>query len=101
MGYLVMLWLDLTNAYGLKPNKVVEPSLVQHLVPSKGLGLNHYRNYRLLWVTLGYAKSDCHWLKQWIITYCTISVMLFTLAMNMLLKAAEIECRGPLPMCGV
>ncbi|XP_030004234.1 uncharacterized protein LOC115429122 [Sphaeramia orbicularis] len=30
-----------------------------------------------------------------IITGCTISVTLFTLAMNMLIKAAEPECRGP------
>lgn len=30
-----------------------------------------------------------------IITRCTISVILFSLAMNMLIKSAEPECRGP------
>ncbi|KAK7889536.1 hypothetical protein WMY93_025096 [Mugilogobius chulae] len=37
-----------------------------------------------------------HRLEKGIITGCTISVTLFALAMNMLVKSAEPECRGPL-----
>ena len=45
--------------------------------------------------------SDRHQLEVGIITGCTISVILFALAMNMLVKAAEPECRGPLSKSGV
>ena len=31
-----------------------------------------------------------------IITGCTVSVILFSLAMNMLVKSAEVKCREPL-----
>jgi len=36
-----------------------------------------------------------------IITGCTISVIFFTLAMSMLVKSAEVQCRGPLTKSGV
>lgn len=36
-----------------------------------------------------------------IIASCTISVILFMLAMNMLAKGAQTECRGPLSKSGV
>lgn len=35
-----------------------------------------------------------------IITGCTISVPLFSLAMNIIVKSAEVECRGPLSRSG-
>ena len=36
-----------------------------------------------------------------IITGCTMSAILFSLTMNMLVKATEVECRGPLFRSGV
>ncbi|KAK0146299.1 hypothetical protein N1851_014401 [Merluccius polli] len=45
--------------------------------------------------------SDWHQLEVGIIPDCTISVTLFALAMNMVVKAAEPECRGPLSKSGV
>ena len=45
--------------------------------------------------------SDWHQLEVGIITGCTISLTLFALAMNMLVKAAAPECRGPLSKSGV
>ena len=39
-------------------------------------------------------------LERGIITGCTISATLFALAMNMLIKAAEVECRGPTTKSG-
>lgn len=42
-----------------------------------------------------------HWLEKSIITGCTISMILFLLAMNMLVKSAEVEYRGPLTKSGV
>lgn len=101
-GDLAVLWLDLTNAYGSIPHKLVELALHRHHVPSKikDLILDYYNNFRLR-VTSGSVTSDWQRLGKGIITSCTISVILFTLAMNMVVKAAEVECRGPLSKSGV
>ncbi|XP_057679566.1 uncharacterized protein LOC130908003 [Corythoichthys intestinalis] len=101
-GDLSVLWLDLTNAYGSIPHKLVELALHLHHVPSKikDLILDYYGNFRIR-VTSGSVTSDWHRLEKGIITGCTISVVLFALAMNMVVKAAEVECRGPLSRSGV
>ena len=56
---------------------------------------NHwdYHNFQMRTV-LGNTTSAWHYLERGIITGCTISATLFALAMNMLIKAAEVECRG-------
>ncbi|XP_063058826.1 uncharacterized protein LOC134452393 [Engraulis encrasicolus] len=101
-GDLTVLWLDLANAYGSIPHKLVEVALLQHHVPTKviDLILDYYSNFRLR-VTAGSGTSDWHRLEKGIITGCTISVILFALAMNMIVKSAEVECRGPLTKSGV
>ncbi|KAI4876470.1 hypothetical protein NFI96_017397 [Prochilodus magdalenae] len=99
---LLVLWLDLANAYGSIPHKLVEITLDRHHIPHKikDLVLNYYGNFRLR-VTSGSITSNWHRLEKGIITGCTISVILFALAMNMLVKAAETECRGPLSKSGI
>ncbi|XP_054628013.1 uncharacterized protein LOC129179159 [Dunckerocampus dactyliophorus] len=101
-GDLVVLWLDLASAFGSIPHKLVETTLDRHHVPRKikDLILNYYGNFRLR-VTSGSTTSDWHRLEKGIITGCTISVSLFALAMNMVVKAAERECRGPLSKSGI
>ncbi|XP_059199347.1 uncharacterized protein LOC131979398 [Centropristis striata] len=101
-GDLAVLWLDLTNAYGSIPHKLVEVALERHHVPQKvkHLILDYYSKFSLR-VSSGEMTSDWHQLEVGIITGCTISVTLFALAMNMLVKAAEPECRGPLSKSGV
>ncbi|XP_041934289.1 LOW QUALITY PROTEIN: uncharacterized protein LOC121697073, partial [Alosa sapidissima] len=101
-GDLTVLWLDLANAYGSIPHKLVEVALLQHHVPKKviELILDYYSNFRLR-VTVGSGTSDWHRLEKGIITGCTISVILFALAMNMIVKSAELEWRGPLTKSGV
>lgn len=68
-------------------------------VPSniKDFILDYYNNFR---ITAGSSTSDWHRLEKGIITGCTISVTLFFLAMNMVVKSAEVECRGPLTKSG-
>lgn len=46
---LVVLWLDLANAYGSIPHKLVETTLNRYHVPSKikDLLLDYYNNFRL------------------------------------------------------
>ncbi|XP_035990671.1 uncharacterized protein LOC118562404 [Fundulus heteroclitus] len=101
-GDLAVLWLDLANAYGSIPHKLVELALHLHHVPSKikDLILDYYNDFRMR-VTSGSETSDWHRIGKGIITGCTISVVLFSLAMNMVVKSAEVECRGPLTKSGV
>ncbi len=101
-GDLVVLWLDLANAYGSIPHKLVELALHLHHVPCKikDLILDYYNNFRMR-VTSGSETSDWHCIRKGIITGCTISVILFALAMNMVVKSAEVECRGPLTKSGI
>ncbi|XDV27663.1 hypothetical protein PO909_031163 [Leuciscus waleckii] len=95
-GDLATLWLDLANAYGSIPHKLVETALVRHHVPVKirNLIMDYYNNFSAR-VSSGQVTSSWHQLEKGIITGCTISVSLFSLAMNMIVKSAEVECRGP------
>ena len=101
-GNLAVLWLDLANAYGSIPHKLVEEALRRHHVPSSisALILDYYNNF-MLRVTSGTTTSNWHRLERGIITGCTISATLFSLAMNMIVKSAEMECRGPVAESGV
>ena len=101
-GDLAVLWLDLANAYGSIPHKVVEVALDKYHVPSKisDLILDYYDNFKMSFAS-GEITSDWHRLERGIITGCTISATLFTLAMNMIVKSAEMECRGPTTRTGV
>lgn len=47
------------------------------------------------------TTSEWHKNEKGIITGCTISVILFVLAMNTLVKSVEVQCRGPLSKSGV
>ncbi len=95
-GNLVVLWLDLVNAYGSIPHKVVECALQRHHVPVgiTKLIMDYYNEFHLR-VSTGPVTSDWCRLEVGIITGCTISVTLISLAMYMLVKSAEPECRGP------
>ncbi len=46
-GDLATLWLDLTNAYGSIPHKLVETALTRHHVPEKicNLIMDYYNNF--------------------------------------------------------
>lgn len=97
-GDLAVLWLDLTNAYGSIPHKLVKEALNRHYIPKqfRDLIMDYYANFRLR-VSSGSTTSVWHKLEKGIITGCMISVILFALAMNMLVKSAEVQCRGPHP----
>ncbi|XP_063054019.1 uncharacterized protein LOC134448252 [Engraulis encrasicolus] len=100
-GNLSVLWLDLANAFGSIPHQLVQLTLVKHHVPSRCRDLiaDYYNNFRMR-VSAGATPSSWHKVDIGIITGCTISVTLFSLAMNMLTKSAEPECRGPLMSSG-
>ncbi|KAJ3593117.1 hypothetical protein NHX12_005454 [Muraenolepis orangiensis] len=93
MDNLSVLWFDLENAFGSITHKLVQFTLTKHHVPSRCRDLiaDYYSNFRMR-VSSGAITSSWHKVEIGIIT---ISVTLFYLAMNMLTKSAEPECRGP------
>ena len=101
-GDLTVLWLDLANAYGSMPHKLVEEALMRHhVLPSVcDLIADYYKNFQLRACSSS-VTSEWQTLEKGIITGCTMSAVLFSLTMNMLVKAAEVECRGPLSRSGV
>lgn len=74
-------------------------ALTRHNVTEriKDLILDYYISFSLRFTS---GTAAWHRLEKGIITGCTISVPLFALAMNMLVKAAEVECRGSLSRFG-
>lgn len=101
-GALVVLWLDLANAYGSMPHKLVLETVERHHVPAlvKDLIMDYYSDFNLR-VSSGVTTSEWYRLEVGIITGCSISVILFALAMNILVTSAEPECRGPKSKSGI
>ena len=66
----------------------------------RGAKVTYYSQFHLR-ISSGSVTSDWYRLKREIITGCTISATLFTLAMNMLVKSAKTECRRPVSISGV
>ncbi len=81
--------------------QAVKEALTRHHVPETicNLILDYYNSFRLR-VSSGTVTSAWQRLEKGIITGCTISVSLFVLAMNMIVKSAEVECRGPMSRSG-
>ena len=73
-GDLAVLWLDLANAYGSIPHKLVEEALKRHHVPGKisELILGYYDNFQIR-ISSKILISDWHRLERGIITGCTLS----------------------------
>ena len=77
--------LDLTNANGSFPISWCKQHWIGTMSPGKmrDLILDYYKSFKLR------VTSEWHRLEKGIITGCTISVILFALAMNMLVKSAS------------
>jgi hypothetical protein len=101
-GDLAVLWLDLANAYGSMPHNLVEFMMKRYHMPEdiQQLITNYYDGFRMRFTASNFTTS---WqrLEVGIITGCTISVILFAAAMNLLAKSVEWECRGPKTNTGV
>lgn len=78
---------------GLYPHVLVQTTLTKHYVPLHIVDLIlDYNDHFRIRVSELEVISELHKLEVGIITGCTISVTLFALAMNMIVKSAE--CRG-------
>lgn len=101
-GDLAVLWLDLTNAYGTIPHKLVELTLKTYHVPERFQKLLQcYFNKFKMRFTCGDVTTDWQRLEVGIVTGCTISVILFSAAINLLVKSAEKVHRGAMLATGV
>ncbi|XP_063448172.1 uncharacterized protein LOC134727719 [Mytilus trossulus] len=101
-GELAVVWLDLANAYGTVPHKLVELMLERYHVPYGVRELiREYFNHLQLRFTVGDFTTSWQRLEVGIVTGCTISVILFSAAMNMIVKSVEKKSRGPWMKSGV
>jgi hypothetical protein len=60
----------------------------------------YYSDFQLRFTANDFV-TEWHKLEVGIITGCTISVILFATAMNLISKSAEAECRGPVTLSGM
>lgn len=86
---------------GSRIHKLVKEALNQHHITGKvwALTSDYYSSFSLRDFALS-STSEQHKLEKRIITGCTISVILLMFSLNMLVKSAEVLCRGPLTKSG-
>ena len=101
-GGMSVVWLDLTNAYGSIPHKLVAETLNRYHVPNEIQNmLAQYSERFYIRFNVGERTTNWQRLEKGIITGCTISVIIFTSAVNLIAKSAEKECKGPLMRSGI
>lgn len=94
---LSVVWLDLAKAYPNVPHQLIYKALEQYQVPSEVIKLvrSHMDSLQMRFSVQDFTTK---WqrLEKGIMAGCTISVSLFVAAMNLLLKAGESQCKGPI-----
>ena len=99
---LTVVWLDLANAYGSIPHQLIKVALQHYHIPDHASKLitSYFSNIHLRFSTESF-ETDWIELQKGIVTGCTISVILFIMGMNLIIKAAERETRGPKTSTGI
>ena len=89
---LDVVWLDLANAYGSVPHKVLKLAMEHFWFPSEvqDLLMSYYDNFVMRFST-GEFTTGWQRLEVGIAAGCTISVVLFVLVMEMILKSTSTE----------
>ena len=87
---LNVVWLDLANAYGSVPHKLLKEAMQFFYVPDPVIKLmmQYYDCFRMRFSTKTFC-TEWHRLEVGIAQGCTISVIWFVLVMEMLLRSAE------------
>ncbi|KAK3759133.1 hypothetical protein RRG08_033378 [Elysia crispata] len=90
---LDVIWLDLANAYGSVPHQMIQLRMY-HVPEDIQVMLDDYcSGFRMRFSTNNYT-TDCISLEIGIAMGCTISPILFVMAMEVILKAAK-DSAGP------
>jgi len=101
-GDPAVIWLDLANAYGSMPHKLVQLTLERYHVPEKIRKMlqRYYDLFKMRLIVQDYTTA---WqrLEVGIVTGCTISVILFSATMNLMVKSVEKMSRGPYMASGI
>src|SRR5580692_300862 len=89
---LHVIWLDLANAYGAVPHSLLWKALETYHVPTGIIGIlrEYFKNFKMRFRTPSFTTR---WtpLEVGIAMGCSVSPILFVLAMQVLLKATEFE----------
>lgn len=92
---LSVIWLDLANAYGSVPHKIIEYALHFFHVPQQFIDyiMKYYRGFKMRFTTNKYT-TQWQELEVGIPIGCSISPVLFVLAMELLVRGAERYGKG-------
>ncbi|GFO30016.1 collagen alpha-1(iv) chain [Plakobranchus ocellatus] len=84
------VWLDLANAYGFAPHQMIQQTLrMYHILEDIQIMLeDSFNGLKMMFLTESYA-TDWIILEAGIAMGCTISPILFVLAMKVILRVAE------------
>ena len=93
---LVVVWLDIANAYGSIPHGLIQLALRRAHVPEEFCELveSYYANMNIRFTTKDFT-TEWQRVEKGIITGCTLSVILFALSMTMLVMSVQDETKGP------
>ena len=93
---LHVIWLDLANAYGSVPHQMLWQALEMYHVPKEieTMLKLYFTGFAVRFSTKEYT-TDWVDLQTGIAMGCTISPILFVMAMQVILKAAESFAKGP------
>ena len=93
---LVVVWLDIANAYGSIPHDLIQLALRRAHVPEEFCKLveSYYANMNIRFTTKEFT-TEWQRVEKGIITGCTLSVILFALSMTMLVMSVKDETNGP------
>ncbi|XP_052271350.1 uncharacterized protein LOC127872054 [Dreissena polymorpha] len=99
---LTVVWLDIANAYGSIPHKLIETALKHYHIPDHVQQIiNEYFSNIQLRFAVGEQSTPWIRLEKGIVTGCTISVVLFVMGMNLIINAAKRETKGPKTTSGI
>ena len=100
-GDLVVNWLDIANAFGSLAHQLIFTALRRAHVPEHMCQLieSYYSDVNIRFTTNQFT-TEWQRIEKGIITGCTLSVVLFTLAMTMLVMSVKGETRGPKTVSG-
>ena len=98
---LVVVWLDIANAYGSIPHSLIQLALRRAHVPDEICKLveTYYANVNIRFTTKEFT-TEWQRVEKGIITGCTLSVILFALTMTMLVMSVKEETKGPKTLSG-
>jgi len=93
---LVVVWLDIANAYGSIPHNLIQIALRRAHAPEGFCKLveSYYSDMNIRFTTKEFT-TEWQKVEKGIITGCTLSVILFALSMTMLVMSAKEETKGP------